>query len=141
MINRYTRPEMAAIWSEETKYGHWMRIEILAAQARVARGEVPQADLREIKEKASFDVARIKDLERKTRHDVAAFLDNLAESIGPAARHLHYGMTSSDVLDTTLALQCRDAARLIESGLDRLIASTISLARGHARTAMAARTH
>lgn len=132
---------MAAIWSEETKFGHWMRIEILAAEARAAKGEIPEADLKEIKEKASFDAARIQDLERKTRHDVAAFLDNLAEVIGPAARHLHYGMTSSDVLDTTLALQCRDAAELIGAGLEQLIGSTISLAREHVRTAMAARTH
>lgn len=141
MIDRYTRPEMASIFSDETKFGHWLRIEILATRARVERGEVPAEDLAAIEAGARFDVSRIEELERKTRHDVAAFLDNLAENIGPAARHLHYGMTSSDLLDTTLALQLRDAAGLLLKGLDRLIAVVSGLAREHARTLMVARTH
>jgi adenylosuccinate lyase len=132
---------MAAIWSDEVKYDHWLRIEILAAEARANRGEVPQEDIETIKGRASFDARRIEELEKKTRHDVAAFLDNLAETIGPAARHLHYGMTSSDVLDTTLALQCRDASELVLEGLTNLIRTTIELARKHSATVMAARTH
>jgi adenylosuccinate lyase len=132
---------MAAIWSDGAKYAHWLRIEILATGARAARGEVPAADLEEIKSKASFDPGRIEEIERKTRHDVAAFLDNVAETVGPAARHLHYGMTSSDVLDTTLALQCRDASQLIIDELDELIRTTVDLARKHSATPMAARTH
>lgn len=141
MIDRYTRPEMSRIWSDESKYTHWVRIEILAMEARVERGEVPAADLEEVKSKASFDIERINDLERKTRHDVAAFLDNIAETVGPAARHLHYGMTSSDVLDTALALQLRDSADLLIRMITRLIRVTIELARRHSRTVMAGRTH
>lgn len=141
MIERYTRPEMAAVWSEVTKLSHWLRIEILATEARAKLGAVPAEDLAEIKLKASFDVERVKDLERKTRHELAAFLDNVAETVGPAARHLHYGLTSSDVLDTGLALQLRDASDLLLSGLDRLIAITVRLARDHSATVMVARTH
>lgn len=141
MIDRYTRPEMAAVWSEETKFSHWLRIEILVIEARSERGEVPKRDLDEIRAKARFDVSRIKDLERKTRHDVAAFVDNVAENVGPAARHLHYGMTSSDVLDCALALQLREAADLLLGGLDRLIRTSVLLAREHRLTVMAGRTH
>jgi adenylosuccinate lyase len=132
---------MAAVWSEETKFSHWLRIEILATQARVERGDVPRKDFEEIKAKAAFDVERIKDLEEKTRHEVAAFLDNVAETVGDAARHLHYGMTSSDLLDTTLALQLRDASGILLDGLNRLISSAVRLAREHTKTLMAGRTH
>jgi adenylosuccinate lyase len=141
LIDRYTRPEMAAVWSEQTKLGHWLEIEILATEARVKRGEVPQEDLDVIRAKAAFDIDRVKQIERRTRHDVAAFLDNLAENIGPAARHLHYGMTSSDVLDTGLALQMRDAADLLLKGLNGLIEVVIRRAREHAYSVMAGRTH
>lgn len=141
MIERYSRKEMSAIWSEQAKFSNWLRIEILATEARVRRGEVPETDLEEIRTKAAFDPERIKDIERKTRHDVAAFLDNLAENIGPAARHLHYGMTSSDVLDTGLSLQLRDSGRLLLEGAAALVGACVSGARRHARTVMAARTH
>jgi adenylosuccinate lyase len=132
---------MGAVWSEETKLSNWLRIEILATEARVRAGEVPQTDFDEIKAKASFDPERIAEIERRTRHDVAAFLDNVAENVGPASRHLHYGMTSSDVLDTGLALQMRAAADLLLEELDRLIGITVRLARQHAGTLMAGRTH
>ena len=141
MIERYSRPEMARVFSDETRFAHWLEIEILAVEARVEMGEVPASDLKEIKAKAAFDVERIKDLEKKTRHDVAAFLDNVAENVGEAARHLHYGMTSSDILDTALALQLRDASDLLMNGLNRLIRSVIVKAREHAGTLMVARTH
>ncbi|MEX2588214.1 MAG: adenylosuccinate lyase [Actinomycetota bacterium] len=141
MIDRYTRPQMAAVFSEQTKLEHWLQIEILATQVRAERGEVPAEDLETIKQKAAFDIERVKQIERKTRHDVAAFLDNLAETIGPAAKHLHYGMTSSDVLDTALALQMRDAAKLLLEGLDGLIEVTVAGARRYARAFMAGRTH
>ncbi|MBW3588005.1 MAG: adenylosuccinate lyase [Actinobacteria bacterium] len=141
MIERYSRPEMAGVFSDETRFAHWLEIEILAVEARVEMGEVPASDLKEIKAKASFDVERIKDLEKKTRHDVAAFLDNVAENVGEAARHLHYGMTSSDILDTALALQLRDASNLLMNGINRLIRSVIVKAREHAGTLMVARTH
>lgn len=141
MIDRYTRPAMAKVWDDHTKFGHWLQIEILAVEARAARGEVPAEDLAEIKSKAAFDPERIRDLERKTQHDVAAFIDNVAENVGPASRHIHYGMTSSDVLDTTLALQLRAAAELLQEGLDRLIDVTAGIAREHVRTLCVARTH
>ena len=132
---------MAAIWSDQTKFGNWLRIEILATEARAALGEVPNEDLEEIKAKATFDIERIADLEKKTRHDVAAFLDNVAESVGPAARHLHYGMTSSDVLDTALALQLKEAGDLLSKQLRILVGVVVRLAREHAKTLMVARTH
>ncbi len=132
---------MAAVWSEQTKLSHWLNIEILATESRVMRGEVPAEDLEIIKAKAAFDVERVKEIERKTRHDVAAFVDNVTENVGPAARHLHYGMTSSDVLDTGLALQMRDAADLLLEGLDGLIDVVVRRAREHAKTFMTGRTH
>ena len=132
---------MAEVWSEERKFEHWLRIEILAVEARADRGEVSAEDLAEIKAKASFDPERIRDLERKTRHDVAAFIDNVSETVGPAARHLHYGMTSSDVLDTALAIQCREAAGIITEGLIGLLRVLLRTAREHGRTLMVARTH
>jgi adenylosuccinate lyase len=141
VIDRYTRPRMGAVWSEETKLANWLRIEILATEARALRGEVPQEDLEEIKAKASFDLERVAEIEKRTRHDVAAFLDDVAGSVGPAARHLHYGMTSSDVLDTGLALQMREAADLLLDELTRLIGITVGLAREHGGTLMTGRTH
>jgi len=141
LIDRYSRPEMAAVWSEVRKLSHWLRIEILAVAARVARGEVPAADLEEIRAKAAFDLERVAEIERTTRHDVAAFLDNVAESVGPAARHLHYGMTSSDVLDTTLALQLVEAADLLLAGIVAVRDVAMALARTYAATPMVGRTH
>jgi adenylosuccinate lyase len=141
VIDRYTRPEMASVFADENKFSLWLKIEILAAEARSRSGEVPPEDLEEIKARADFDPDRIADLEAKTRHDVAAFLDNVAEIVGPAARHLHYGMTSSDVIDTALAVQCRQAAGILLEGVDRLIDVVVRLARDHAGTVMAGRTH
>ncbi|MGH2708909.1 MAG: adenylosuccinate lyase, partial [Actinomycetota bacterium] len=141
MIDRYCRPEMTAVWSEERKLAHWLRIEVLAVEARAARGDVPAAALLEIRAGASFDAEAIREIEARTRHDVAAFLDDVAGRIGPAARHLHYGMTSSDVLDTALALQLREAAELLTHGVDRLIAVVVALAREHVSSVMAGRTH
>ncbi|HWD08002.1 MAG TPA: adenylosuccinate lyase [Actinomycetota bacterium] len=141
MIDRYTRPEMAAVWSEEVRLGHWLRIEILGVEARVAKGEVPAADLAEIKDKAGFDPVRIAEIEQRTRHDVAAFLDNVAEIIGPAARHIHYGMTSSDILDTALALQLVAAADLLLTGLMAVRNTTIALARRYVDAVAVGRTH
>jgi len=141
LIDRYSRPEMSAIWSERTKFQNWLEIEILATEARVVSGEVPAGDLEQIRDKAAFDPERIKDIERKTRHDVAAFLDNLAENIGPAARHLHYGMTSSDVLDTGLSLQLRAAATLLLLGVTRLVRTCVLRARETVTMIVAARTH
>ncbi|HEX9314061.1 MAG TPA: lyase family protein, partial [Actinomycetota bacterium] len=132
---------MAAVWSEERKLSHWLRIEILAVQARVERGEVPAEDLAEIEARAAFDLERVAEIERTTHHDVAAFLDNVAEFVGPAARHLHYGLTSSDILDTTLALQLVEASDLLLAGIVAVRDVAISLARRYEATPMVGRTH
>lgn len=109
MIARYTLPEMGNIFTDEFKYSTWLKIEILACEARVEMGEIPQADVDVIKEKADFNVERILEIEETTKHDVIAFLTNVAEYVGPESRHIHYGMTSSDILDTTLSYQMKTA--------------------------------
>jgi len=120
MIDRYSLPEMADIWSEEGKYGRWLAVELAATGVLAERGVVPQDSARAIRENAGFDVARIQEIEAEVRHDVIAFTTNVAEHIGPESRWLHYGMTSSDVLDTALALQIRDAGELLLAECDAL---------------------
>lgn len=107
MIERYTLPEMGKIWEDELKFSTWLKIEILACEARAKLGEIPEKDVDVIKEKAKFDVKRILEIEETTKHDVIAFLTNVAEYVGSESRHIHYGMTSSDILDTTLS--CHNA--------------------------------
>ena len=122
MIPRYTLPAMGAIWEETSKYRYWTQIEILAVEAWAALGVVPQNDLEAIKERARpVDPARVAEIEATTQHDVIAFLTAFGEPIGPASRWLHYGMTSSDLLDTALALQLRDAADLLIANAVRLV--------------------
>ena len=104
---------MGKIWEDEFKFATWLKIEILACEARKEMGEFPEEDLKTIKEKAAFDVKRILEIEETTKHDVIAFLTNVAENVGPASRHIHYGMTSSDILDTTLAYQMKSAGELL----------------------------
>ena len=131
MVPRYTRPEMAAIWSPEERFRIWFEIEALAAEAMAAIGTVPPEAARAIRERGApraaaiteADVARIDEIERTTRHDVIAFLTWMAESIGEPARFMHQGMTSSDVLDTCLAVQMTRAADLLLSDLDALLAA------------------
>jgi adenylosuccinate lyase len=113
MIDRYTLPEMGKIWQDEFKYKTWLKIEILACEARSLLGEIPKKDVDIIKKKANFDVKKILEIEETTKHDVIAFLTNVAEYVGPASRHIHYGMTSSDVLDTALAYQMKTAGNLL----------------------------
>ncbi|MBI2419831.1 MAG: adenylosuccinate lyase, partial [Ignavibacteriales bacterium] len=120
MIERYALPEMKYIWEDENKYTIWKKIEILACEARAAKGEVPLEDLQTIKEKAAFEVARVNEIELITNHDVIAFLTNMAEHIGPASRHVHYGMTSSDVLDTTLSIQLKESGELLQKSMLQL---------------------
>ena len=108
MIERYTLPEMGKIWQDEFKFSTWLKIEILACEARTKSGEIPEEDLESIKSKSKFEVKRILEIEETTKHDVIAFLTNVAEHVGPASRHIHFGMTSSDILDTTLSYEsCR----------------------------------
>ena len=141
MIPRYVLPEMAAVWSDDARFGHWLEIEILVAEALAGLGVVPDADAREIRTKASFDPERIADVERVTRHDVAAFVQIVAASVGPAGRWVHYGLTSSDVLDTGLALQLRDASDLLLERLERLLAVAKRIALANRDIVMAGRTH
>lgn len=141
MIPRYTRPEMSALWTDEARFAHWLEIEILAVEAWARLGVVPEEDAAAVREGASFDAARVLERERITRHDVAAFVQEVGESIGPAGRWVHFGLTSSDVLDTGLALQLRAATDLLLAGLERLLGVTKGLALAHRDTVMAGRTH
>lgn len=113
MIERYTLPDMGKIWEDQFKFETWLKIEILACEARVQLNEIPAKDVEVIKQKANFDVKRILEIEETTKHDVIAFLTNVAEYVGPESRHIHYGMTSSDILDTTLSFQMKTAGELL----------------------------
>jgi adenylosuccinate lyase len=113
MIERYSLPEMTSIWEDKFKFETWLKIEILACEARNAKGEIPDSDLEEIKSKADFDIKRVLEIEETTKHDVIAFLTNVAEYVGQASRHIHYGMTSSDILDTTLSYQMKKAGEIL----------------------------
>src|SRR5215213_9075747 len=123
MISRYTHPDMGRIWSEERRFETWLQVEIAAAEAMAEAGIIPQDAAREIRERAKFDVARINAIEEITQHDVIAFTTAVAEHVGPSARWLHFGLTSSDVIDTAQALQMREACDLILGDLDRLAAA------------------
>ncbi|MGH2729964.1 MAG: adenylosuccinate lyase [Actinomycetota bacterium] len=141
MIPRYSREEMAAIFSEQAKFSRWLEIEILAVEARVRLGEVSTDDLTAIKEKAAFDVDRIAEIEAVRQHDVVAFIENVRENVGDAGRHIHYGLTSSDVLDTATGAALRDAGDLLVEGIGRLTEAVRKKALEHRDTLMAGRTH
>jgi adenylosuccinate lyase len=132
---------MAAIFSERAKFSRWLDIELLAVEARVRLGEVPVEDLTEIKENAAFDVARIDEIEAVRHHDVVAFVENVRENVGAAGRHIHYGLTSSDVVDTAIGVALRDAGDLLIEGIGLLAESTRRRALEHKDTIMAGRTH
>ena len=117
MIPRYTNPEMGAIWSDQRRYETWLEVELAAADAMADAGVIPADAARELRAGARFDIARIEEIERTTQHDVIAFTTAVAEHAGPAARWLHFGLTSSDVLDTAQAIQMRQACDLIVKGL------------------------
>jgi adenylosuccinate lyase len=141
VIPRYTLPEMGAVWAEETKLGHWLRIEVLACEAWAELGRIPPGDLQAIRSDASVDLDRVRRIEETTHHDVAAFVQAVAETVGPAGRWIHFGMTSSDLLDTALALQLRAAADLLLSKLEALLAAVRDRALEHRATMCVARTH
>jgi len=141
MISRYTRPEMGKIWSEEEKFSNWLKIEVLACEAWAKLGEIPPDALEKIRQRARFDLERIKEIEGKVRHDVVAFLTNVAEYVGPEARYIHLGLTSSDILDTGLALQMRRAADIIIQDLKELTSTLRERAVEHKTTLMMGRTH
>src|SRR6476646_1948942 len=141
MIPRYTHPEMGRIWSDQRRYETWLLVETAAAEAMAAAGIVPPDAARDIRERGAFDIARIDEIEQTTQHDVIAFTTAVAERAGPVARWLHFGLTSSDVLDTALALQMRQACDLILRGIDELAAAVARRAAEHRRTPMIGRTH
>src|SRR3990167_3981729 len=144
MIPRYTRPEMAAIWSPETRFRIWFEIEAHAADAMAELGTIPKEAAAKIWEKgktAKFDVKRIEAIERETKHDVIAFLTYLAEIVGPEARFVHQGMTSSDVLDTCFNVQLVRAADILIADVDKLLAALKRRAFEHKKTPTIGRSH
>ena len=141
MIRRYTHPEMGSIWSEQRRYETWLEVELAAADTMAEAGIIPVEAARELRAKASFDIARIEEIEQTTQHDVIAFTTAVAERVGPAARWLHFGLTSSDVVDTAQALQMRDACDLIIRNIAAAMGAVRLRAEEHRRTPMIGRTH
>lgn len=141
MIDRYTRPEMGAIWTEENKFRSWLKVELAVCEAWSKRGVVPAEALQEIHEKANFDVARISEIEETVQHDVIAFLTNVAEYVGPSSRYVHLGMTSSDVLDSALALQIKQAGAILMQGCNDLLTALRVIALKYKDLAAVGRTH
>src|SRR5436190_12564490 len=141
MIPRYTHPEMGRIWSDQHCYETWLHVETAAAEAMAAAGIVPAEAARDIRERGAFDIARIEEIEQVTQHDVIAFTTAVAEHVGPSARWMHFGMTSSDVVDTAQALQMRQACDVILKDLDALLEAIRERALEHRRTPMIGRTH
>jgi adenylosuccinate lyase len=141
MIARYTHPEMGRIWSDEHRYQTWLRVEVAAAEAMAESGIIPADAARAIRERGAFDVSRIDEIEAVTRHDIIAFTTAVAEHVGPEARWLHFGLTSSDVLDTALALQLRDACDLTLTRMTALRVAVKTRALEHRATPIIGRTH
>ena len=141
MIERYTHPEMGRIWSEQRRYETWLQVEIAAAHAMADAGIVPSEAVGDLESKAGFDIARIEEIERTTQHDVIAFTTAVAERVGPSARWLHFGLTSSDVVDTAQAIQMREACDLILADLEALSLAIAGRAQEHRMTPMIGRTH
>src|SRR5438093_1196605 len=141
MIPRYTHPDMGRIWSDQRRYETWLLVETAAADAMAAAGIVPPEAARDIRERAGFDIARIEEIERTSQHDVIAFTTAVGETVGPSARWLHFGMTSSDVIDTAQALQMREACGVLLSDLSVLGDAVRDRALEHRRTPMIGRTH
>jgi len=141
MISRYTRPEMGRIWSEENGFQKWLEVEILAAEGLARLGKVPKAAVARIKRKARFDVKRIRAIEREVKHEIIAFLSSVAEYVGDDARYLHVGMTSSDVMDTALALQFKEASALLAQDIKDLLKVLRRQAHKYKWTVMIGRTH
>lgn len=141
MIPRYSRPDMTAIWSPEAKFRIWFEIEAHACDAQAELGVIPKEAAQAVWQRGAFEVARIDEIERETKHDVIAFLTNLAEHVGEEARFVHQGMTSSDVLDTCLAVQLTQAADILLADLDRLLAALKARALEHKHSVCLGRSH
>src|SRR5262245_28524260 len=141
MIPRYTRPQMGKIWQDQNKYQRWLDVELAVTETLAEQGVIPKQDAAEIKERASFSVERINEIEAEVKHDVIAFTTSVAEYVGPASRFFHFGLTSSDVLDTALALQVRDASDVIFEDLQRLLDVLKKRAHEYKTTVIVGRTH
>lgn len=141
MIERYTRPEMGAIWSDQNKYSIWLEIEILACEAQEHLGAIPSGASAHIRSTAAFDIRRVLEIEETTKHDVIAFLTNVAEYVGEPSRFIHLGMTSSDVLDTCLSVQLKQAGELLLAQLEQLLAVLARRAKEFQYTLCVGRTH
>jgi adenylosuccinate lyase len=141
VIDRYTRPEMAALWSDENRYRLWLKVEVAVCRVLAERGQIPRDAFERIEKTERVDPRRVAEIEVQVQHDVNAFLDTLAETIGPASRYVHLGLTSSDVLDSSFAMQLRDAADLILRECDRALEALRRRALEHRKTACVGRTH
>ncbi|NQY82640.1 MAG: adenylosuccinate lyase [Alphaproteobacteria bacterium] len=141
MISRYSRPEMQQIWTDEARFAVWFDIEASAAEAMAELGKIPQSAAENIRQRGTFDTSRILEIEKTTKHDVIAFLTDLADSIGEDSRFVHLGMTSSDVLDTCLAVQLSRAADLLLQGINRVLAALKARAHEHKNTMCIGRSH
>ncbi len=140
MIDRYTLPEMGAIWSDEGKYSAWLAVELAVCEAWASRGRITPVAMERLRA-ASFERSRMREIEREVDHDMIAFVRTVGETVGDASRFLHLGLTSSDVIDTALALQLRDATSLIDNRLAALIATVAAQAVRHRETLTIGRTH
>lgn len=141
MIERYTRPEMGAIWTEENRYQAWLEVELLACEAWSELGVIPKEDVEKLREKASFSISRIHEIEAETRHDVVAFTRAVSETVGEERKWVHYGLTSTDVVDTALSYQLKQANEIIRKDLVNFIEILGDKAREHKHTVMMGRTH
>ncbi len=141
MIERYTRPEMGAIWTEENRFNAWLEVEILACEAWAELGDIPKEDVALIREKASFNIDRIKEIEEETRHDVVAFTRAVSETLGEERKWVHYGLTSTDVVDTALSYLLKQANNILLRDIENFVAILADKAREHKHTVMMGRTH
>ncbi len=141
MIERYTRKDMGRIWTEDNKFDTWLKVEILACEALAKIGHIPKKAAQNIRKKARFSIDRIQAIEAETKHDVIAFLTNVEENVGPDARYIHLGLTSSDILDTAMAVRLRQASKLMLKGCDRLLSVLKKKALAHKDTIMVGRSH
>ena len=141
MIERYTRPEMGTIWMEENKLRKWLDVELVALDALAKYGYIPKSVPPAVRKKAKFDIRAVKEIEESVKHDVIAFLSVVAKKVGAMGRYIHFGLTSSDILDTALALQVKEASLLLERGIQNLLLAIRNRAREHKLTLMVGRTH
>lgn len=141
MIERYTRPEMGAIWTEENRFQAWLEVEILACEAWAELGDIPKEDVQKIRENASFNIDRIKEIEEETRHDVVAFTRAVSETLGEERKWVHYGLTSTDVVDTALSYLIKQANDILLKDIERFVEILKNKAQEHKYTVMMGRTH